>query len=324
MLSAMVGPIPSIAVSSSWLVASIAPTLPNFLARILATYSPTWRMPRANSRRSSGGCFERVIAWMRLSADLSAKRSRSRSRSFVMPYRSAGSWISPASSNWLTILSPSPSMSMPPRETKCLMFSRIGAGQIDAAVGHLALEPHDPRAADGAGRWHPEGSLFSGPPAFDDLDDLGDHVARPLHDHGVADADVLLGDLVFVVQGCPAHRDAAHLDGFHDGNGGQHARSPHTDDDVLDDGRCLRGREFDRHGPARASGHHPQAVLEGKRIDLEDDPIDLVGELLPDGFDVTIVADASLNVAGKADVGVGRESPIVQRLQGVPVGRKAP
>jgi hypothetical protein len=95
-----------------------------------------------------------------------------------------------------------------------------GAGQIDAAVRHFALEPHDLRAADGAFLGHPVRFLTAGPPAFDDLDDFGDHISCPLHDDGVADADVLLGDLVLVVQGCPAHRDAAHLDGLHDGNGG--------------------------------------------------------------------------------------------------------
>jgi hypothetical protein len=92
---------------------------------------------------------------------------------------------------------------------------------------------------------------------------------------------------------------------------------------VLDNRSGLRGRELDGHGPAGAPGDHPQAVLEGKRIDLEDDPVDLVGEILAVGFDVMVVSDAILNVAGKPDVGVCREPPVAKHLQGVPVGRKA-
>src|SRR4051794_20703896 len=46
----------------------------------------------------------------------------------------------------------------------------------------------------------------------DDLDDLGNHLARALNDHGVADPHVLAADLVFVVQ-CRARDDDA-CDGY--------------------------------------------------------------------------------------------------------------
>ena len=39
-----------------------------------------------------------------------------------------------------------------------------------------------------------------GPLAGDNADDLRDHIACPLHDHGIADAHVLAIDLVLVVQ----------------------------------------------------------------------------------------------------------------------------
>jgi len=47
-----------------------------------------------------------------------------------------------------------------------------------------------------------------------DLDDVGDHVAGALDQHGVADADVLLPDLVLVVEAHVADHDAGELDGW--------------------------------------------------------------------------------------------------------------
>ena len=52
------------------------------------------------------------------------------------------------------------------------------------------------------------------PPVEDDRDDLRDHVAGPLHDDGVADADILALDLVLVVQRGALHDDASDRDRF--------------------------------------------------------------------------------------------------------------
>ena len=48
-----------------------------------------------------------------------------------------------------------------------------------------------------------------GPPLEPHLDDLGDDVAGALHDHRVADPDVLRLDVVLVVQGGARHHHAA-------------------------------------------------------------------------------------------------------------------
>src|SRR5215213_1740432 len=68
------------------------------------------------------------------------------------------------------------------------------------------------RAADWAELRHDEFTLFTGSSLTDDLDHLRDYIARALNDYGVADADVLAADLVFIVEGSPAHDYTANID----------------------------------------------------------------------------------------------------------------
>ena len=78
---------------------------------------------------------------------------------------------------------------------------RLGQSRVRAAVLRLALGPLDRRVAGRAALGHRErrarcrrAGRSRGP------DHLRDHVARALHDHGVADADVLAVDVLLVVQ----------------------------------------------------------------------------------------------------------------------------
>src|SRR5439155_392337 len=81
-----------------------------------------------------------------------------------------------------------------------LLLQLGGAGEPDAAVGHLTLGAHDLRAAYRAGRRHAEALLAARPPLGHDLHDVRDHVAGALEEDRVADADVLALDLVHVVE----------------------------------------------------------------------------------------------------------------------------
>ena len=53
-------------------------------------------------------------------------------------------------------------------------------GDTDASVGGFALDSDDARTALGTGVRHDEGSFRSGSHRFDDLDHLGNDVARPV------------------------------------------------------------------------------------------------------------------------------------------------
>ena len=131
-------------------------------------------------------------------------------------------------------------MSKALRETKCLRRSASCAGQtrppvqrrIASPSGRTALEPHSGQVS---GKVNP---CLRRPLVDDYLDDLRDDVAGPLDDHGVADADVLLGDVVLVVQRRPADDDTAHGDGGEPGDGGEGPGAPDLDADVLDHGQA--------------------------------------------------------------------------------------
>src|SRR5690606_18658837 len=120
---------------------------------------------------------------------------------------------------------------------------------------------HGFRAADRADGGEGEGDGVGGAQVFDHADDLGDDVASALQDDGVADADVLAGDLVFVVQGGVAHHDAADGDGVQARDGGQGAGAADLDVDAFQHGRGLLRRELVGDGPTRASGDEAEALL---------------------------------------------------------------
>ena len=96
-----------------------------------------------------------------------------------------------------------PSMSKAGRETKWISRSTRCAGQIRPPVQRRTASPSRPHRVAAAGGavvgehvWHRVGRAALGHHRHD----LRDHVAGALHDHRVADADVLARDLVLVVQ----------------------------------------------------------------------------------------------------------------------------
>ncbi len=123
-----------------------------------------------------------------------------------------------------------------------------------------------------------------------DIDDLRDHVAGALHDHGVADADVAAAadrlavvadalDVVLVVQRGVLHHHAADRHRLELGDRRQRAGAPDLDLDVAQHGGRLLGREFVRDRPARAARDEAEALLPVEAVELVDDAVDVVVEL---------------------------------------------
>ena len=81
-LAAIFGPMPSTALISASLAVARASMLGKALTRSAAVCAPTWRMPSANSTRSSGRPLLTSMLRSRFSALLSANRSNSTSCSF--------------------------------------------------------------------------------------------------------------------------------------------------------------------------------------------------------------------------------------------------
>ncbi len=151
-------------------------------------------------------------------------------------------------------------------------------------------------------------------------DHLGDDVAGPPHDHGVAGADVLDRDLVLVVQGGLADVGAADEDRFELGEGRGPAGAAHRHLDVEQLGGPLLGRELVGDGPARRPAGEAKLVTPGQVVDLDHHPVDLVVEVvavvLPPQAEPVHLGE----VGHDRDLRVDREPEVAQEVEGLGVG----
>ena len=147
------------------------------------------------------------------------------------------------------------------------------------------------------------------------------------HD-GVAGANVLAGDLVFIVQRGAGDGHAADGDGCQPRDGGQCAGAADLDVDRLQHCCGLFGGEFPRDRPAGCAAGGAQAALQGQAVDFVDHAIDLVRQRRAHGCHLPLkcrrVAGAgqgAIEVAdGKAPATQPIEEPrmrIGRRLTGV-------
>ncbi len=146
------------------------------------------------------------------------------------------------------------------------------------ADGTLVLDHR--RAAHGAGVGHLVLAGVDGALVQDRPDHLGDHVARLLEHHGVADPDVLAADLGQVVERGPGHRGAGDLRGPQVRDGREGPGPADVGDDVLDQGLHLLRRELERDRPARGAADHAQAGLLVEAVHLDHDAVRLVGQVV--------------------------------------------
>ncbi len=173
---------------------------------------------------------------------------------------------------------------------------RVGAAVLDLALGLL-----DRRAAAGTVRGHLPGRVSLRTLGHQRAHDLGDHVARPLHDHGIALADVLAVDVLLVVQRRQRHRHPTDHHRLEHRKRVERPGAAHVDDDRTQR-RGRRGRRKlvgDR--PARVAADHTQPCLLRERGDLHHRPVDVVVELGPAGLPRAAGRDHIVHV------GVGRD-----------------
>ena len=127
------------------------------------------------------------------------------------------------------------------------------------------------------GRHHATRRSPSGRSASTGPSDLGDHVAGLAQDHGVAGADVLALDLVGVVQRGVLDRGAGDEGRLHDAVRRDAAGAADVDPDVEELGVDLLGRVLEGDRPARRPAGRAEPALQGDVVDLDHDPVDLVG-----------------------------------------------
>ena len=200
-------------------------------------------------------------------------------------------------------------MSKALREQKCLSPSTAWAAQtrcpvqrrttsatpVFSSISRSAAEPQTGQTC-----WEDVGLGAGGPLVEHDFENLRDHVARALHDDGVADAHVLARDLVLVVQRGVLDDDAADRDRLQLGDRRQRAGAADLNLDTLEHGRRALGRELVRDRPAGTARDEAQPLLQREVVDLVDDAVDVVAEVGALGLDRRGSAPASPRPSGRA------------------------
>ena len=120
-------------------------------------------------------------------------------------------------------------------------------------------------------------------------DNLRDDIARPLHNHRVANAHIFPGNFIFVVQRGIGHHNTSDCNGPQPCHRRQRTRAPHLNIDTLQNGRGLLRRKLVGHGPARTARHEPQPHLQTKIIDLVNHAINIIAQTAPLAFNPAIM-----------------------------------
>ena len=153
-----------------------------------------------------------------------------------------------------------------------------------------------------------------------DADHLRDDVAGALHHHRIAFANVLAGDFIFIVQGRPADHHAADGYRFQLGHRRQRAGPADLDRDLIEDRLRLFRRELMGGRPARRAADHAEPVLPVEPVDLVHHAVDVVGQRRALRQQRRVHLKNVIHRAAEARQGVGRQAPLAEPLQNVPMG----
>ncbi len=150
------------------------------------------------------------------------------------------------------------------------------ARDIGAIARHLAFRANRVGAADRAACRHRESPRSRGTLGRHGFHDLRDDLARLLHEHGIALADVLALDLVLVVQGGPRDGRPGQLDRLQLGHRRELPGASDLHDDLANPCRRLLRGVLHRDGPARELRRRAGDPSERQLVDLDDHSVDLV------------------------------------------------
>ena len=101
------------------------------------------------------------------------------------------------------------------------------------------------------------------------------------------------------------------------------AGAPYRDQDVLEQGGLLLGRELVRHGPPGRVRGRPEARVELPVLHFHDNPVDLVAEPVPPRLEVPAVGEHRLEVRHDLRLRVDGQARAAQQVQGARLRRKA-
>ena len=156
------------------------------------------------------------------------------------------------------------------------LLELCGAVDGHAAVGNLAILVNHGATAHGADLGHVPVNRIGRALVEHRAHDLGNHVARLMHDDGVALAHVLAADLVDVVQRGARDGGAGDRHRVELGDRREHAGATHLDANLAQDGLLFLGRELKGDGPTRCASGKAQVELLLEAVDLYDHAVDVV------------------------------------------------
>ena len=156
------------------------------------------------------------------------------------------------------------------------LLELCGAVDGDAAAGNLAILVDHGAAAHGADLGHLPVDRIGRTLVEHRAHDLGNHVARLVHDDGVALAHVFATDLVDVVQRGARDGGAGDRHRVELGDRREHTGATHLDANFAQDGLLFLGRELKGDGPAWRAGSKAQVELLLEAVDLYDYAVDVI------------------------------------------------
>ena len=123
-----------------------------------------------------------------------------------------------------------------------------------AAICHLAILVDHGAAAHGTDLWHVPVDTVDRALVEHRAHDLGDHVARLVHDDGIALAHIFAANLVDVVQRSARDGGTGDCHRVELGDRREYAGATNLDANLAQDGLLFLGRELKGNGPARCAG----------------------------------------------------------------------
>ncbi len=196
----------------------------------------------------------------------------------------------------------------------------LRTGGVDAVPKHLPGHLLHRLPARGAHLRRLNDHFLAGAQLDHRTNHVGDHIARTLDQHAVADADVLLGDVVEVVQRGLAHDHPTDLNRIEHGVGGEHAGAPHVDARVAHDGGHLARREFERQRAARVFPYHAQVGRQAQVVDLDHHAVGLEGQRFAQVVPFLQRGEHRIEIGAELGQGADRKAKRAQVFQQLPLG----
>ena len=150
-----------------------------------------------------------------------------------------------------------------------------------AAQRSAVLVPHHLRAADRAALRQCVGLCVRRPLVRHHRHDLGNDLPRLANQYCVADADILLGDIVLIVQGGIGHGGTRQTHRLQLRLWRHHTGTAHLHHDVPQHRLLRLRRVLVGDGPAGTLGGAAQHIPLRQLVQLDDRAVDVEGEILP-------------------------------------------